>query len=80
MSEITYSELMTELDKYKREPNRKYLTTEQRGFIEKAREKGMRWREITVLWNKVKGWEKYRSLNSLCQRYLERVEYRNSKT
>ena len=64
---ITFSELMNELDKY-RSNKRQPLTKEQEQFLIKAREgQPVSWNDIAMLWQKA-GWGKL-GRSTLQERY-----------
>ena len=69
MTEITYSELMSELDKFPNKPKGTNYTNEQLDFVDKAKEKGLSWKKITELWNTVSGWEKINCYRTLSGNY-----------
>ena len=69
MSEITYSELMTELNKFPNKQKGTNYTKEQLEFVDKAKEKGLSWKKIVELWNTVGGWEKINCYRTLSGNY-----------
>ena len=71
MSEITYSELMSELDKYKVESA---ITPEQLEFLKKARSKNIPGDETLRMWNSVSGWKKYKTYQSLYKLYKDNLK------
>jgi len=71
MSEITYSELMTELDKY---TDKCDITPEQIEFLKKAKSKNISWDEMLRMWNSVSGWKKYKTYQSLYKLYKDNLK------
>lgn len=68
--EITYSELMAEVAKYKRtQPNVITFTDQQFKFVDQARAKNMQWHFVLALWKKA-GWTQI-NLTTLMKKYYE---------
>ena len=71
MNEITYSELMSELDKY---TDKGEITPEQLEFLKKARSKNIPCDETLRMWNSVSGWKKFKTYQSLYKLYKDNLK------
>jgi len=71
MTEITYSELMTELEKYEVKSG---VNPEQIEFLKKVRDKNIPCEEILRMWNSVLGWKKYKTYQSLYKLYKDNIK------